>query len=150
MIDKFKHAIQNMRDIIHFQEIEKLTELEFSELVTSHDSPTAKRIEQLERELAEMDSKNSLLWQSIQAGSKEQTRLKNELAEAREKYCQAMNDYETAVLREHKMQEQRDMLAKALEMVTTHNPVDNQCDNGYSPRYVAKQALAAVKGDSND
>jgi hypothetical protein len=39
---------------------------------------------QLERELAEMDSKNSLLWQSIQAGSKEQTRLKNELAEARE------------------------------------------------------------------
>jgi len=53
MSDKFKHAIQNMRDIIHFQEIEKLTELEFSELVASHDSPTAKRIEQLERELGE-------------------------------------------------------------------------------------------------
>ena len=42
--------------------------------------------------------------------------------------------------------QQRDTLAEALEMVTTHNPVDNQCDNGYSPRYVAKQALAAVKG----
>lgn len=46
--------------------------------------------------------------------------------------------------------EQRDTLAEALEMVTTHNPVDNQCDNGYSPRYVAKQALAAVKGGSDD
>jgi predicted RNase H-like nuclease (RuvC/YqgF family) len=42
--------------------------------------------------------------------------------------------------------QQRDTLAEALEMVTTHNPVDNQCDNGFSPRYVAKQALAAVKG----
>lgn len=46
--------------------------------------------------------------------------------------------------------QQRDTLAEALEMVTTHNPVDNQCDNGYSPRYVAKQALAAVKGGSDD
>ena len=46
--------------------------------------------------------------------------------------------------------QQRDTLAEALEMVTTHNPVDNQCDNGYSPRYVAKQALAAVKGGNDE
>jgi hypothetical protein len=45
---------------------------------------------------------------------------------------------------------QRDALADALEMITTHNPVDNQCDNGYSPRYAAKQALAAVKGGQHE
>jgi hypothetical protein len=46
--------------------------------------------------------------------------------------------------------EQRDTLAEALEMVATHTYADGQCDNGYSPQYVAKQALAAVKGGSND
>jgi hypothetical protein len=44
---------------------------------------------------------------------------------------------------------QRDALAEALEIIATHNIVDNQCDNGYSPQYVAKQALAAVKGGSH-
>lgn len=42
--------------------------------------------------------------------------------------------------------EQRDALVEALEMVATHTYVDGQCDNGYSPQYVAKQALAAMKG----
>jgi len=45
---------------------------------------------------------------------------------------------------------QRDTLAEALEMVATHTYADGQCDNGYSPQYVAKQALAAVKGGYND
>ena len=43
-------------------------------------------------------------------------------------------------------EKQRDVLAEALEMIATHNHADGQCDNGYSPRHVAKQALAAVKG----
>jgi sugar-specific transcriptional regulator TrmB len=41
---------------------------------------------------------------------------------------------------------QRDTLVEALEMIITHNLLDNQCDNGYPPRYVAKKALATVKG----
>jgi len=41
---------------------------------------------------------------------------------------------------------QRDALLEALEIIATHNIVDNQCDNGYSPQYVAKQAIAAAKG----
>jgi predicted RNase H-like nuclease (RuvC/YqgF family) len=45
---------------------------------------------------------------------------------------------------------QRDTLAEALEMVATHKYADGQCDNGYSPQYVAKQTLSAVKGGSND
>jgi hypothetical protein len=46
--------------------------------------------------------------------------------------------------------EQRDTLAEALEMVATHTYADGQCDNGYSPQYVAKQILATLKGGSND
>jgi hypothetical protein len=42
--------------------------------------------------------------------------------------------------------EQRDTLAEALEMVATYTYADGQCDNGYTPQYVAKQALAAVRG----
>jgi hypothetical protein len=45
---------------------------------------------------------------------------------------------------------QRDALVEALEMVATHTYVDGQCDNGYSPQYVAKQALAALKGGSHE
>jgi hypothetical protein len=41
---------------------------------------------------------------------------------------------------------QRDAMADALVMIATHNHADGQCDNGYSPQYIAKQALAAVKG----
>jgi len=45
---------------------------------------------------------------------------------------------------------QRDTLAEALEMVATHTYADGQCDNGYSPQYVAKQALAAAKGGQHE
>jgi hypothetical protein len=69
MSDKFKHAIQNMRDILHFQEIEKLTELEFSELVASHDSPAAKQIEQLKRELAEVTKQRDALAEALRTAS---------------------------------------------------------------------------------
>jgi hypothetical protein len=42
--------------------------------------------------------------------------------------------------------EERDRLAEALEMIATHNHEDGQCDNGYTPSHIAKQALAAAKG----
>jgi hypothetical protein len=47
-------------------------------------------------------------------------------------------------------EKQRDRLAEALEMIATHNHEDGQCDNGYTPSHIAKQALAAVKGGSHD
>lgn len=73
-----------------------------------------------------------------------------ELAEAREQLEDLEVEATNAINDIVRVKYQRDTLAEALEMVTTHNPVDNQCDNGYSPRYVAKQALAAVKGGSDD
>jgi hypothetical protein len=41
---------------------------------------------------------------------------------------------------------QRDTLAEALKIIATHNHADGQCDNGYSPQYIAKQALATLQG----
>ena len=74
--------------------------------------------------------------------------LERELAEAREKLAKAINDYETAVLREHRMQEQRDTLAKTVRVY-----LDTERDGGilYSDALSELQeALAAVKGGSND
>jgi len=45
---------------------------------------------------------------------------------------------------------QRDTLAEALEMITTHTIADAQCENGYSAAYVAKNALATLKGGSDE
>jgi len=72
--------------------------------------------------------------------------LQRELAEAKfdlqfRRDFYALQSKELAEARE-----QRDALVEALEMVATHTYVDGQCDNGYSPQYVAKQALAALKG----
>ncbi len=72
--------------------------------------------------------------------------LERELAEAKfdlqfRRDLYALQSKELAEARE-----QRDALVEALEMVATHTYVDGQCDNGYSPQYVAKQALAALKG----
>jgi predicted RNase H-like nuclease (RuvC/YqgF family) len=80
----------------------------------------------------------------------EREQLERELAEAKfdlqfRRDLYALQSKELA-----KAREQRDELVEALEMVATHTYVDGQCDNGYSPQYVAKQALAAVKGGSND
>jgi len=44
------------------------------------------------------------------------------------------------------MTKQRDTLAEALEMITTHTIADAQCENGYSAAYVAKNAIATLKG----
>jgi hypothetical protein len=72
--------------------------------------------------------------------------LERELAEAREQRCQAINDYETAVLREHRMQEQRDTLAKACRKIDdilpsgTTNPILIEF----------RAALSAVEGGSHE
>jgi hypothetical protein len=77
-------------------------------------------------------------------------KLERELAEAKfdlqfRRDLYALQSKELAEARE-----QRDELAEALEMVATHTYADGQCDNGYSPQYVAKQALAAMKGGADD
>jgi septal ring factor EnvC (AmiA/AmiB activator) len=42
------------------------------------------------------------------------------------------------------LKKQRDRLAKALQMITTFNYEDNQCDNGWGARYVAQQAIQSL------
>jgi hypothetical protein len=48
------------------------------------------------------------------------------------------------------LEQERDALAEALEMITTHTIADAQCENGYSAAYVAKNALATLKGGSHE
>ena len=69
--------------------------------------------------------------------------LEYELAEARDQCCQAINDYETAVLREHRMQEQRDALVNILTDVINEDG---------TPRSIDRAAifLTAVKGGSHE
>jgi hypothetical protein len=72
--------------------------------------------------------------------------MEHELTEAREGW-RLSNDQTQRAWRElAEARKQRDTLVEALEMIITHNLLDNQCDNGYPPRYVAKKALATVKG----
>jgi predicted translin family RNA/ssDNA-binding protein len=84
-------------------------------------------------------------------------RLESELAEAREqrdKWSNLWADLSRSCVKDiaklerelADVQQQRDRLAEALEMIATHNHEDGQCDNGYTPSHIAKQALAAVKG----
>ncbi len=42
--------------------------------------------------------------------------------------------------------EQRDRLAEALRVINTYDPKNGQCDDGYTPVFHARKALAAVKG----
>jgi hypothetical protein len=72
-------------------------------------------------------------------------KLERELAEARERCCQAMNDYETAVLREHRMQEQRDTYAAALRDIMQNEEAMHRM--GYNPYLIAS---AALKGGQHD
>jgi predicted nucleic acid-binding Zn-ribbon protein len=79
--------------------------------------------------------------------------LERELAEARKQidkwayYCgENMKLLKETIATATRAIEQRDGLAEALEMITTHTIADGQCENGYSAAYVAKNALVAVKG----
>jgi hypothetical protein len=104
--------------------------------------------------------------QSVTVSADFARQLERELAEAREELSewrtlrswggtpQIIDDFikgqQSRIHAAQDAEKQRDTLADALEMVTTHTYADGQCDNGYSPQYVAKQALAAVKGGQHD
>jgi hypothetical protein len=47
------------------------------------------------------------------------------------------------------LKEQRDRLAEAMHVINTYDPKNGQCDDGYSPVFHARKALAAVKGGSD-
>jgi DNA repair ATPase RecN len=40
--------------------------------------------------------------------------------------------------------EQRDRLAEAMRVINTYDPVDGQCDDGYSPVFHARKALQSL------
>ena len=61
---------------------------------------------------------------------------------------EAVNNYETAVLREHRMQEQRDRLAEALREIAEGSPC-LECGGGNAV-WLAAEALASVKGGNNE
>jgi hypothetical protein len=92
------------------------------------------KIVSLERELAEARGELSE-WKTLQSwGGTPQ--IVDEFIKGQQTRIHAAQDAE----------KQRDMLVEALKIIATHNHADGQCDNGYSPQYIAKQALAAVKG----
>jgi hypothetical protein len=98
---------------------------------------------QMERELAEARD------QLVGAGKlmKACDVLVRDLTEAREKLAKAINDYETAVLREHRMQEQRDTLADAMIKYMEHHMRYGHVTTNEIRE--VEQAIAAVKGGQN-
>jgi hypothetical protein len=46
------------------------------------------------------------------------------------------------------MERNRAMLRNAIEIIATFRDDDGQCDNGYGPRIIAKQALSELDGRS--
>jgi hypothetical protein len=72
-------------------------------------------------------------------------KLERELAEAQEQCCQTINDYETAVLREHRMQEQRDAYEAALREIMINKEGLHRM--GYNAYLIAR---AALKGGQNE
>ena len=45
--------------------------------------------------------------------------------------------------------EQRDRLAEAMRVINTYDPVDGQCDDGYSPVFHARKALQSLTTNKN-
>ena len=66
-----------------------------------------------------------------------------ELAEAREKLAKAINDYETAVLREHRMQEQRDIAIEAIKEIMANEEGLHRM--GYNPYLISYGAMKKIK-----
>jgi uncharacterized tellurite resistance protein B-like protein len=58
---------------------------------------------------------------------------------------EAVNNYETAVLREHRMQEQRDKLAEALREIADCDFVITLPDRMDAVRAIAREALGDIK-----
>jgi hypothetical protein len=78
-----------------------------------------------------------------------------ELHAAERQLDEAVNNYETAVLREHRMQEQRDRLAEALERLKKlPEKWRNECSGNWLRGGVVLQLAddfeAAVKGESHE
>jgi hypothetical protein len=75
-----------------------------------------------------------------------------ELHTAERQRDEAVNDYETAVLREHRVQEQRDRLAEALREIDEARLDDfmGPHDMALKCVLIARESLAAVKGGSDE
>ena len=98
-------------------------------------------------------------WQLDQC-YREGCKLERELAAVTEQRDEAVNNYETAVLREHRVQEQRKKLTYALfmcrrELVDVLDDINKERvphdgDDFHEALRISKEALAAVKGGSDD
>jgi hypothetical protein len=75
-----------------------------------------------------------------------------ELHTAERQRDEAVNDYETAVLREHRVQEQRDRLAEALREIDEARLDDfmGPHDMALKCVLIARESLAGVKGGSDE
>ena len=135
-----------------------MTDDDFSGLVEECNSPAAKRIEQLERELAEALSIIDQIRKDVIAdesfGQFIQTLFldpldakERELAEVQELLCQTSAEREHNGRMANECRMQRDRLAEALQPFID-GWSDKSCDSIVTEQQFrdAKQALAAVKG----
>ena len=83
--------------------------------------------------------------------------LRKLLCDARLERDEAVNNYETAALREHRMQEQRDRLVKVLDRIAVlyeskemTGTVDQRIADAYDMRCMARATIAAVKGGGDE
>ena len=65
-----------------------------------------------------------------------------ELAEVQEKLAKVINDYETAVLREHRMQEQRDIVIEAIKEIMVNEEGLHRM--GYNPYLISYGAMKKI------
>lgn len=102
---------------------------------------------QLERELAEAKQKEVTLINTIEndryVGRQEGLQIERELAEVQEKLAKVINDYETAVLREHRMQEQRDIVIEAIKEIMVNEEGLHRM--GYNPYLISYGAIKKIK-----
>lgn len=172
------YEINESNQVVPYASGRKCTDTRAWRDATDLELQQQEQIEQLERELAEARKEISDLQNDVEAWKRETMianarlrgekhlddngvispkeiipKLQRELAEARERCCQAINDYETAVLREHRMQEQRDTLVEVLKLCEKHlekhghEKCDEELDEtGWWLLCDVRTALAAVKG----
>ena len=69
----------------------------------------------------------------------------DKMEELEQQRDEAVNNYETAVLREHRMQEQRDRLAEALREIADCDFVITLPDRMDAVRAIAREALGDIK-----
>lgn len=133
---------------IPMREVDNMTDDRSSELIASYDSPSAKRIEQLERELAEAKAEADK-WEKLHDQDTEHLAS----LQKRDNYGPTETLSETAMRLSRELaeaQKQRDMLAEAIRSFNTYFErvvwgYDGDCG---TYRLVDRllEALAAVKG----